>query len=296
MPCPLRGAELSTSREWAPAARLRAWIGRVQEARAARIARLNEAASMPELLERLGQRYLARAHRQGLRLALDVDAALETDLIGPYPSLARVLGALIEYAIDHAQGDTVSLHVDVTGDEPGHQTVHFAVDFLPACGTANAGPATPAAWAAAGQMLEAMGGRLHIEHDGSLRAIAELRFHVPPRPPHVDVVSLRHALGSDDALHEVIVALHDALAVDVGHLDDVLARQDAQALRRWLHRVSGALGMAEATGLAALGMRLEHDMGSRSLADMEMPVRRFAMDATRALAWLRESRAETSLI
>lgn len=266
------------------------------DARAARIARLTEAASMPELLERLGQRYLARAHRQGLHLSLDVDAALETDLIGPYHSLAGVLGALIEHAIDHAQGDTVSLHVDVTGDEPGHQTVHFAVGFLPEDGTANTGAATPAAWAAAGQTLEAMGGRLHIEHDDTLRAIAELRFHVPPRPPHVDVVALRHALGNEDALHEVIAALHDALAVDVGHLDDVLARQDAQALRRWLHRVSGALGMAEATGLAALGMRLEHDMDSRSLADMELPVRRFAMDATRALAWLRESRAEAPLI
>ncbi|HEY4091051.1 MAG TPA: hypothetical protein VGN46_06005 [Luteibacter sp.] len=261
---------------------------RVLEAHAARAARVGIATSLPDLLERLGRRYLGRAHRRRVRLALDVDPTLATDLVGPIRALGAILQRLLELAIDQPHGELITLRVDVVGDEPGRQTVHFTVDFL-----ADAALET---LDSARRMTLSLGGALHVEREDALRAIVELRFLVPPVAPHVDVVALRTTLGSDGALHEVIDALGEALAADVGHLEGALARSDALAVRQWLHRVSGALGMAEATGLAAMGGNLEQEMAVCQLSDMELAVRRFAMDATRALAWLREARTHDPLI
>ncbi|UPG92236.1 Hpt domain-containing protein [Luteibacter aegosomaticola] len=250
------------------------------------------ATSLPDLLERLGRRYLSQARRRGVQLALDIDPALATDLVGPFRALAELLQQLIALAIENPHGHRVTLFVDVVHDEPGRQTAHFSVDLAapPAAATDAFGISDLR------RKAQAVGGTLHEELGDACHLSLELGFIVPPAPPHVDVVALRATLGSDEALHEVIDALGNALAADVGHLERALAQADAAAVRQWLHRVSGALGMAEATGLAAMGLRLEQDMVIRSVDDMALAVRRFAVDATRALAWLREGRLHDPLI
>jgi HPt (histidine-containing phosphotransfer) domain-containing protein len=271
------------------------WRGaydRVLDKRAARVAKVTHATSLPDLLERLGRRYLGRAHRRGLQLALHIDPALATDLVGPFRALGELLQPLIELAIAHPHGDQVTLSVDVVSDEPGRQMAHFSVDLTPAPSRDADAPGLPALR----HHAQSIGGTLHEEHGDTYHLSLELGFIVPPAPPHVDVVALRATLGSDAALHEVIDALGDALAADVGQLERALAQTDAAAVRQWLHRVSGALGVAEATGLAAMGLRLEQDMEIRSVDDMALAVRRFAVDATRALAWLREGHAHEPLI
>jgi HPt (histidine-containing phosphotransfer) domain-containing protein len=265
----------------------RAWIDRVLDARAARRAHVDAATGLPDLLERLGVRYAARARRCGTPLSLDLDPGLETDLIGPVGALGEVLSGLIAHAIDHAPSGPVTLRVDVVADTPGQQVLHFAIDAL---------TTPPDAWQTLRDRLATIGGTLWVEQHVAYRAIAEVRLIVPPAPPHVDVAALRNTLGSDAAMREVIAALGEALSIDVGHLERALTRGDVPALRQWLHRVSGALGMAEATGLAAMGVRLEQDVAVYQLADMELAVRRFAMDATRALAWLCEGRPPDPLI
>lgn len=257
------------------------------DARAARRAHVDAATGLPDLLERLGVRYAARARRCGTPLSLDLDPGLETDLIGPVGALGEVLSGLIAHAIDHAPSGPVTLRVDVVADTPGQQVLHFAIDAL---------TTPPDAWQTLRDRLATIGGTLWEEQHVAYRAIAEVRLIVPPAPPHVDVAALRNTLGSDAAMREVIAALGEALSIDVGHLERALTRGDVPALRQWLHRVSGALGMAEATGLAAMGVRLEQDVAVYQLADMELAVRRFAMDATRALAWLCEGRPPDPLI
>jgi methionine-rich copper-binding protein CopC len=277
------------------ASRVRRWFERREDARAQREACVEDATSLPDLIERLGLRFATKAARYQARVALEVDPAIEDDLVGPFAGLGGVLEALLAHAIEHAAGD-VMLQIDVVGDEPGVQRLHFAVHLPGTVHTAMAHGALPAACAAACAMVERLGGAFHVQCDGGLRAIVELVFIVPPQPPHVDVVALRARLGGERALHEVIVALADALAADVGNLDAMLASGDVHATRRWLHRVAGALGMAEATGLATMGLGLEHALAVQPLAGLELAVRRFAMDAMRALAWLRESRADMPLV
>ncbi|KJV28070.1 Hpt domain-containing protein [Luteibacter yeojuensis] len=274
------------------ASRMRRWRERRRDARAQREACLEDTTSLPDLIERLGVRFAAKASRHDVEITLDVDPALEGDLVGPFRSLAAALDVLLAGAIEHASGSAL-LQVDVVDDEPGMQRLHVAV-CLP--GVPGACGALAPACTTARTLVERAGGVFHVQGDGGLRAIAELAFIVPPRPPHVDVVALRARLGGERALHEVIVALADALAADVGKLDAMLATGDALAARRWLHRVAGALGMAEATGLAAMGLRLEQALAVQPVADLELAVRRFAMDATRALAWLRESPADMPLV
>jgi HPt (histidine-containing phosphotransfer) domain-containing protein len=286
---------LSTSNATALASRVRRWFERREDARAKRDASVQDASSLPDLIERLGLRFAAKAARYEAQVALDVDPALEGDLVGPFAALGGILEALLSHAIEQAAGD-VLLQIDVVGDEPGMQRLHIAVAVPGMVSTAMAHGALPPAFATASATVERLGGTFHVQRDGGLRAIAELVFIVPPQPPHVDVVALRARLGGEDALHEVIVALADALAADVGNLDGMLASGDVPATRRWLHRVAGALGMAEATGLATMGLRLEQALAVQPLAGLELAVRRFAMDAMRALAWLRESRADMPLV
>ncbi|UPG92435.1 Hpt domain-containing protein [Luteibacter aegosomatissinici] len=257
------------------------------DTRAARAACIIESTSLPDLLERVGTRHAWRARRRGIVLSLDVDPAVEADLVGPFDILGDVLSSLLAHAIDHAPCGEVTLRIDVVGDGPGRQVLHFTTE-------SRAAPAD--AWQALRETLGSIRGRLLVEQDLTCRAIVEVGLIAPPAPPHVDVAALRNTLGSDAALYEVVTALGDALAADVGHLEHALARGDAKALRQWLHRVSGALGMAEATGLAAMGIRLEQEVAAGGLAGMELAVRRFALDATRAQAWLREGHLPDPLI
>jgi hypothetical protein len=273
------------------AASLRAMLERALEARAERSARVRQATGLPDLLARLGRRYAGLARRRGLQLALDVDPALATDLVGPFGSLGRLLQRVIEHAMAHPIRGRVALAVDVVHDAAGRQTVHFTVECM-----RSPGLDMDRAWGALHGEAEALGGALLLELGESCHLIVALAFIVPPAPPHVDIVALRAMVGGDVALHQVVDALADALAADVGDLAGTLARGDVPAVRHWLHRVSGALGMVEATGLATMGLQLEHDMAVRSLDDMAPGLRRFATDATRALAWLRESLAADPLI
>jgi len=277
-----------------PARWWRTTVDRWLDARAARAARITHAAGLPDLLERLGQRYRGRAQRRGLQLALEIDPTLGPDLVGPIRGLGDMLQPLMELAIDHPASDVVTLAIDVVRDEPGRQVAHFSMILKPTDDAATDSFASVID--AIRRRLDTLGGVLAIETADVYRIAIELGFIVPPAAPHVDVVALRTMLGSDAAMREVIDALREALAADVGDLEGALARADAHAVRQWLHRVSGALGMAEATGLSAMGIRLEQDLAVRPLDDMALGIRRFAMDATRALAWLREGRGHEPLI
>lgn len=274
---------------------MRRWLERRRDARARRDACLGDANSLPDLIARLGLRFAAKAARHGAEVTLDIDPALEGDLVGPFRTLGNVVEPLVAYAIEHGAGE-VMLQVDVVGDEPGMQRLHVAVCAPGARLACMPGEAPGGACATARAAVQRLGGAFHLQCEGELRAIVEMVFLVPPRAPHVDIVALRGRLGSERAMRDVIGALADALAADVGNLDAMLATGDTLAARRWLHRVAGALGMAEATGLATMGLRLEQALAVQPLADLELAVRRFAMDATRALAWLRESRADMPLV
>lgn len=266
-------------------------LARVLDARAERAAHVDGATCLPDLLERLGRRYAGLAQRRGLRLALEVDPVLSTDLIGPFRTLGEILQRALEHALAHPRGDLVTLAIDVVDDARAHQLVHFTLECAPVQDDTVA-----AALMALQRKAAAMGGALMLEQDAACHLIIELGFIVPPAPPHVDVIALRSMLGSEAALRQVIDALAEALAADVGDLEGAMARSDVPALRQWLHRVSGALGMVEATGLAAMGLRLEQELATRSPADMALSLNRFAIDATRALSWLRESLAQDPLI
>lgn len=274
-----------------PATSLRSVLTRVLDARAERAAHVGGATSLPDLLERLGRRYAGLAQRRGLGLVLDVDPTLATDLVGPFRSLGAILQRVLEHAMAYPHADRVTLAVDVVHDGAGRQTVHFTVE----CAMTTDTPAL-AALDALRNAARALGGTLVLEHGEVCHLIVEIGFIVPPAAPHVDVLALRATLGSPTAMREVIDSLADALAADVGDLEGAMARADTPAVRQWLHRVSGALGMVEATGLAAMGLRLEQDMAMRSLDDMALALDRFAIDATRALAWLRESLSQDPLI
>jgi len=92
----------------------------------------------------------------------------------------------------------------------------------------------------------------------------------------------------DDSLVNVIGALDQALSHDLAGLDGLLAQAGSEQLQAWLHRVSGVLGMAEATSLAQVGLVLERDLAGGRGETIDRAVRDFADDAAAVLALLRE--------
>ncbi|QWT21507.1 hypothetical protein KPL74_05755 [Bacillus sp. NP157] len=267
---------MSTTRLYALADRLLAWFDALALRHAARRARVDLANNLPDLLERLGRGYAPLARRHGVAIELDVDPALEGDLDGPHARLGEAIAVLLVQAIRHGHDEHghVALRVDVVRDAPSRQTVHFTV-----VGASEEPHAR--------HVVQALGGTFHVEPGATPRAIVELEFVVPPRPPHIDIDALRMTLGGDAAMREVVATLDHALTTDLRALDAMLASADALAIQQWLHRVSGALGMAEATTLASTGIRLEHAVATQPLAEVEAQVRRFAADASWALARLR---------
>jgi HPt (histidine-containing phosphotransfer) domain-containing protein len=250
------------------------------------------ATDLPTLLALLGRRHVPLARATRTVLELDVDPALAPDLDTAFPVLGEILAALLERAIDVACGGTVALHVDLVGDTPTSQTLHFTVaDDGPA-----ANPNTTNFLRMAAQ-LEAIGGLLHVEpdQDHGTRVIVEIVFDMPRRSPRVDIDALRRALGGQAALREVVTALDGAITRDLDELDGLLAAPGTDALRAWLHRVSGVLGMAEATDLANTGLLLESDLGAGRVATVDVAIRAFGEDVARVLALLREHRGSDGL-
>jgi HPt (histidine-containing phosphotransfer) domain-containing protein len=242
---------------------------------------------LPTLLAHLGRRYtpLARAHQTALEL--DVDPAVAPDLLGPMEELGWVLGVLLERAIDVAAGGYVALQVDLVGETRTSQTVHLTV--------ADDGAPTTAKdpkFLMPGATIRHLGGALQVESAPEIgtRVIVELTFSMPRRLPRVDIDALRSTLGGAAALSEVIVALDQALSRDLADLDGLLAKQGSDDLQAWLHRVSGVLGMAEASGLAQVGLHLERELAIRRNEATDAAVRGFGEDAAAVLGLLREHR------
>ena len=259
------------------------WLGSL----ASRFRRRHRPHDLPTLLTDLGRRYSPLARTRGTALELDVDPALAPDLTGSMDELGGVLGCLLERAIEVAAGGYAALQVDLVGETRTSQTVHLTVaddgDRTTADDTKFLIPAA---------IIEGLGGRLQVESapDVGTRVIVELTFAMPRRLPRVDVDALRSTLGGQAALSEVITALDQALGRDLVALDDLLAKAGVDHLQAWLHRVSGVLGMAEATGLAHAGLMLERDLaaGRHNLTDRA--IRDFGDDAGAVLALLREHR------
>lgn len=246
--------------------------------------RLSASATLPELLARLGRHYAREATRHGMTFELEIDQSLAPDLTGPLAELGRVLALLLDRALTRRTW-RVALHVDVVGDEPQSQVLHFTVaDEQPGGTAGDRGLDTASA------LVAGIGGVLHAEtgKDIGHRAIVELAFPLSRAAPQVDVDALRTTLGGDDALRDVIGALDVALSQDLAHLDALLAGAGAAELQAWLHRVSGALGMAEATDLARIGLALERDLGRGRQPYLDRAIRRFADDAALVLGVLRE--------
>jgi len=88
----------------------------------------------------------------------------------------------------------------------------------------------------------------------------------------------------------VITSLDHALSRDLASLDGLLARAGSDHLQAWLHRVAGVLGMAEASGLAEVGLRLERDLATGRHEAIDRSVRDFGDDAAAILDLLREHR------
>lgn len=247
---------------------------------------------LPELLDLLGRRHVPAAHATRTSLELDIDPALAPDLVTRFPVLGDVLSALLERAIDVASGGEVALQVDLVGETPVSQTLHFTV--------ADNGPPADASatnFLILATRLQPIGGLLHVEPasgDGT-RAIVELTFDMPRRWPRIDVDALRHALGGHAALCEIIAALDEALTRDLDCLEHLLAEPASDALQAWLHRVAGVLGMAEATDLAETGLMLERDLAKGRGAAIDAAVRAFGEDASRVLSLLREHRGDDGL-
>lgn len=246
--------------------------------------RVEASASLPELLERLGRSYLPEARVRGIRLEFEVDPALATDVAGPLPELGRALSLLLERSLDAAT-TCVAFQVDVVGDDDSTQLVHFTV----ADQHTAAGPDC-ARLGKAAAIVAALGGVLHKEQgtDIGRRVIVEQAFELPRLPPRIDVNALRSTLGGEAALREVIGALDRALIYDLSNLEELLDAPGASGLQAWLHRVSGALGMAEATELSSIGQALERELVHGRSPHVDRAIRRFASDAAHVLVTLRE--------
>ena len=246
--------------------------------------RVEASASLPELLARLSHMYTPMARSHAIRLEFEVDPALTPDGVGSLAALGRALGLLLERALEPGTGH-VALQVDVVGDDAGTQIVHFTVADERTTGvpdTARLDEATA--------IVAALGGVVHQECgvDIGSRVIVELAFELPRIAPRIDVDALRSTLGGEDALREVIVALDLALSRDLAGLDTLLADDGVTDLQAWLHRVSGALGMAEATELSCIGLELERELAQGRNRYLDRSIRRFSEDAALVLAALRE--------
>ena len=75
---------------------------------------------------------------------------------------------------------------------------------------------------------------------------------------------------------------------DLADLERLLAEPGTNALQAWLHRVSGALGMAEATALSRVGLSLERELEKGRQPHLDTAIRRFADDARQVLVALHE--------
>lgn len=247
-------------------------------------ARIRESRDLPALLTRIGQHYARIAQRQGRRLEIEVDPALAHDLVGPYTMLGRVLCLLLDRAFAVPGSVRVALQVDVVGDDPDGQLVHITV-----ADTGNALEHCPRL-ATAQAMVAALDGVLHIEcaADRGTRIIVEITLTLPRVSPRIDIETLRTTLGGTSALREVISALDRSLSRDLIQLHLLLAQPGTADLQAWLHRVSGALGMAEATDLARMGLHLERRLAEERSPTVDAAIRRFGEDAACVLEVLRK--------
>ncbi|MET0936214.1 MAG: Hpt domain-containing protein [Luteibacter sp.] len=250
-----------------------------------RFARARPVDGLPTLLALLGRRHVPLARATKTSLELDIDPVLAPDLDTDFAVLGDVLTTLLERAIDTATGGSVALQVDVVGETADSQTVHLTV--------ADNGPAADPlheTFRNVSARLATLGGRLDVEsgNDAGTHAIVELTFAVPRRLPRVDVDALRRTLGGQVALSQVITALDEALTRDLGRLEQLLAERDSEALQAWLHRVSGVLGMAEATSLAHAGLLLERDLAEGRGPALDDAIRGFGQDAAGVLTVLRD--------
>ncbi|NID14751.1 Hpt domain-containing protein [Luteibacter yeojuensis] len=239
---------------------------------------------LPHMLSRVAARYAAKGRARRIAFEIEVDPGLARDVTGPFDELGGVLCALLDRAM--SQGSPyAALHVDVVGDDVAGQLVHFTV----VDGRGARERDCPRLRAAAADVA-AIGGVIHTENtaDAGDRVIVELAFDLPRRPPRIDVNALRGTLGGEAALGEVIVALDRALCSDLADLDALLEQPGVGPLQAWLHRISGALGMAEASELARIGLALERELAGGRRPHVDRAVRRFAEDATGVLALLRE--------
>lgn len=248
-------------------------------------ARLGASNDLAELLARIGQHYIAAARRRGGVLEIELDPALAPDLRGPYAALGHLLCQLLDRAFAVKAGGRVALQVDVVGDNLDGQLVHVTV--------ADEGVSIDPGGApldAAAALLGRLGGVLHQESDAErgTRIIVELTLTLPRQPPRIDIDALRTTLGGTHALREVIAALDRSLSHDLASLELLLRQPGVADLQAWLHRVSGALGMAEATDLARMGLVLERQLTDERDATLDAAIRRFGEDAARVLQVLRE--------
>lgn len=246
--------------------------------------RVEASSSLPELLDRLGLRFAPEARMRGIQLDFELDPGLAMDAPGPFAALGRALSLLLERSLDAATS-RAAFHVDVVGDDAGTQIVHFTVaDDRPDAGPDNVRLGEAMA------IVASLGGVIHREQgvDIGNRVIVELAFELPRVAPRIDVDALRSTLGGDAALREVIAALDRALIYDLAGLDTLLDQTGTGQLQTWLHRVSGALGMAEATDLSCIGLSLERELTQGRSTHLDRSIRRFAEDAAQVLAVLRE--------
>lgn len=236
------------------------------------------------MLAQLAAHYGATAHAHGTVFDMEVDPALVPELVGPADALASALSLLLDRAFG-ADAGRVALHVDVVSDDIAGQVVHFTVaEERATCDPDDANLREAAA------IVAAFGGMVHTEQCSDIgdRVIVELAFDLPHTPPCVDVDALRSALGGEAALREVVIALDRALSIDVADLDLLLQRDGIAHLQAWLHRVSGALGMAEARELSRVGLALERELENGRRPRLDRAIRRFAEDAVGVFRTLRE--------
>lgn len=277
---------MSTSRTPLPLGpHLRAWVRARLDRIALACARIGASRDLPGLLTRIGQHYGRIALRHGSELEIEVDPALAPDLVGPYAALGRVLCLLLDRAFALPGGARIALQVDVVGDDPDGQLVHITVadngavldERCPCVATALA-------------MVTAMDGVLHVEcaADRGTRIIVEVTLTLPRAAPRIDIETLRDTLGGTPALREVIGALDRSLSRDLIQLHLLLAQPGTVELQAWLHRVSGALGMAEATDLARMGLHLERRLAEERSPTLDAAIRRFGEDAACVLGVLRK--------
>jgi HPt (histidine-containing phosphotransfer) domain-containing protein len=246
--------------------------------------RVRENRDLPALLTRIGQQYARIAQRKGIQLEIEVDPALAHDLVGPYAMLGRVLCLLLDRAFAVPGSVRVALQVDVVGDDSDGQLVHITV-----ADTGNALDEHGSHLATAQAMVDALDGVLHREcaADRGTRIIVEITLTLPRVSPRIDIETLRDTLGGTSALREVIAALDRSLSRDLIQLHLLLAQPGTADLQAWLHRVSGALGMAEATDLARMGLHLERRLAEERSPTLDAAIRRFGEDAACVLQVLR---------